>query len=49
MKINNIPEYAKDRKFIVCSIVEYELWFYGAYDDYDRAKTAAEFIGGVIL
>ena len=40
VKINNIPEYANHFKYIVATLVEGQLWFYGAYDEYDTADRA---------
>lgn len=48
MKINNLPDYAKNYKFIVCSEVDNELWFYGAYNDYNRAIDIAIEIDGMV-
>ena len=46
MKINNIPEYAKNREYIVCRYVDDELWFYGAYESQERAEEVAEMVDG---
>lgn len=40
VKINNIPEYANHFKYIVATLVDGQLWFYGAYDSYDMADGA---------
>jgi hypothetical protein len=47
--INNLPEYAYEYPFIVVSICDDELWFYGAYDDYARAVKASNEIDGAII
>lgn len=49
MKINNIPEYAKNREYIVCRYVDDELWFWGAYDDNEKADTVALEIDGLVV
>ena len=46
--IKNCPAYAKEYKFVVVRIVDGEMWFWGAYNDYDRAKKVADSIDGVI-
>jgi hypothetical protein len=47
--INNLPEYAYEYLFIVVSICDDGLWFYGAYDDYARAVKASNEIDGKII
>ncbi len=49
MKINNMAEYAKNRKYIVAREIEGELWFYGAWDDRDQANEAALEIEGITV
>ena len=49
MKINNMPEYATHRKYIVARRVDGELWFWGAWDDRDRANEVALEIGGITI
>lgn len=39
--INNMPTYAKDYKYIVARYVDGEYWFYGAYNEKDRAMRVA--------
>lgn len=46
--INNMPEYAVNYKFIVYRVVCGEKWFYGAYNDHDRANNIAKEIGGYV-
>lgn len=48
MKINNLPDYATEYKFIVYRVVDGEKWFYGAYNDYGRAMYVAGTIGGKV-
>ena len=32
-KINNLPTYAKNYKYIVARLIDGDWWFYGAYND----------------
>ena len=49
MKINNMPAYARSKKFIVVRFVDGEAWFYDAWNDVEGAiKQAAEINGNVI-
>lgn len=41
VKIYNLPDYAQDYRYIVTTIVDDELWFYGAYNDYEKALLVA--------
>lgn len=45
-KIENLPEYALEYKYIVCRIVDGKHWFYGAYNDVLKAANAAQAICG---
>lgn len=47
--INNLPDYAIHHNYIVTSICDSNLWFYGAWDDEDKAYEVAEMIGGVVI
>lgn len=47
--VKNMPEYAKNHKYIVVREVEREFWFYGAYDAIDKAERIAEAIDGYIF
>lgn len=47
--INNFPKYAEDKKYIVAREIDGELWFYGAYDESNKANEIALEIGGVTL
>lgn len=40
--IKNLPEYAKSYHYIVVSVVDKELWFYGAYNEWERAVEAVK-------
>ena len=35
--IKNLPDYAKQYKYVIVTIVDGELWFYGAYNDFNKA------------
>lgn len=48
MKINNLFDCSKARKFIVFRVVGGENWFYDAWDEYDRALAQAVEIGGQV-
>jgi hypothetical protein len=37
------------RHWIVCKVVEGEFWYYGRYDNIDRARKAKKEINGVIF
>lgn len=39
--IKNIPDYAKDYKYIVARRVDGEFWFYDAWNDSYKANTVA--------
>ena len=39
MKVNNMPAYRE--KYLVVTLVDGELWFYGMYADKSRAEVAA--------
>lgn len=47
IKINNAP--AELRTFTVCRVFEYELWYWGTYDEEEVALKAARDINGVIV
>lgn len=48
-RINNLPKYALQHKYIVATLVAGELWFYGAYDEYDKADMASKEMGGQLI
>lgn len=48
MEIQNLPEYAKNHKYIVARMLDNDYWFYGAYDDIEQAQRIAQEIGGII-
>ena len=49
MKINNMPNYAKEHKYIVYRVVDGEAWFWGAYDEVHEAGAAMLDIAGCMI
>lgn len=45
IRVNNLPE--ETRGYIVCSVIDNELWYYGCYQEEERAKEVAYEIQGV--
>ena len=41
MKINNLPDNYKNYLFVVARKVDGDLWFWGCYNDRNRANEAA--------
>ena len=41
MKINNLPDNYKDYAYVVARKVDSDLWFWGCYNDRNRANEAA--------
>ena len=49
-QINNYKSYADQCKYIVARRVDEELWFWGAWNDRDKANDVADELGnGVVL
>lgn len=46
-EVNNIPEDAE--RYIVARVFEGELWYWGSWDDKNKAHEVAEEIGGVMV
>lgn len=46
--INNLPAYANEYKYIVARRVDGELWFWGAWNDRNKANEVAIKIGGEV-
>lgn len=44
--ILNVPRYAADYRYIVARRVDGDLWFYGAWNDADKANEVALDIDG---
>lgn len=49
IKINRLPAYALDCRYIVACRVDGALWFHGAWDDREGAMAAALLIGGEVF
>lgn len=49
MKINNMPEWAATKKYIVFRIVSGVAWFYDGWNDYPKALEQALEIDGQII
>lgn len=47
--VNNLPAYAFAHHWIVARDIENELWFYGAYDDREKADKVAESVSGIVV
>lgn len=47
--INNLPAYANEYKYIVVRRVDGEFWFWGAWNDCNRANEVAIEIGGEVV
>ena len=39
-KINNLPTYATEYRYIVARAIDGAFWFYGAYNDGEKAERA---------
>lgn len=40
--VKNVPNYAYEYKFWVCTLYNHELWFFGAWNDRDKAYDYAK-------
>lgn len=49
MKINNVSENAKQYPWMVVRMVEGEYWYYGVWNDVDKAAKAAAEEGGIVI
>lgn len=50
MTVQNVPEYAKNYEYIVARHVDGEYWFWGAWNDRNKANTIAiELKNGVVF
>ena len=45
--INNMPK--EHERYAVCREFDNELWYWGSWDDKDKAECVAENIGGVVV
>ena len=48
MKINNLDNYARCKKYIVFRVVDGDNWFYDAWNDFDKALNQAIEIDGQV-
>lgn len=49
LKVNNLPKYALDYKFVVCRVCNEEPWFWGAYNDEKTAFKVSTDINGIVV
>lgn len=47
--INNLPTSANNYKYIVARRIDGTLWYWGAYNDPDKANNVALEIGGEVV
>lgn len=47
--VNNIPEYAEGYKYILATVTDDELWFYGAFHDLREAHRIAEMVRPAVV
>ena len=45
VKINNVSDYALNRKYVVARVVDHEFWFYGADNNRKWAEEACRILG----
>lgn len=48
-KVNNVPEYAMNYKYIVAIDCDDSLWFYGAWNNTEAAEKVAYENDGVVI
>ena len=46
-EVNNLPDDIE--KYVVAKVFDGEMWFWGTYDDKNRAEKAVHDVDGVIL
>jgi len=49
IKVNNTPAYAVNYEWIVAREIANEFWFYGAYNESERASQVANEINGIAI
>lgn len=49
IKILNVSKYAVDYKYIVARYIDGDWWFFGAWNDYDKATRVAMAEGGQVF
>ena len=49
VKVNNVPDYAKEKPYWVVRKCDVELWFYGAWSDEESANHIALQVDGLVV
>lgn len=49
VEVNNVPDYARKSPYWVVRKCDGELWFYGAWSDYETANHIALQIDGLVV
>lgn len=49
VKVRNMDDYAYNHRYIVARSWKGELWFYGAWDEYERALEVANELNGIVV
>ena len=49
VKVNNVPNYAKNSNYLVVRKYDGEYWFWGAWEDKESAYKIANAIGGYVV
>lgn len=49
VEVNNIPEYAEGYQYILATVTNEELWFYGAFHDLREAHRIAEMVSPAVV
>ena len=49
MKVNNVSENAKKYPWMVVRVCEGEYWYYGSWNNFDKAAEQAAEVGGCVV
>lgn len=49
LNVNNLPETFRNYNWLVCCVYDGELWYYGVYNDHDKAFEVAMTVNGVVV
>lgn len=49
MKVNNVSENAKKYPWMVVRVCEGEYWYYGSWNNFDKAAAQAAEVGGCVV
>ena len=49
VKVNNVPDYAKESCYWVARKCDGEYWFWGAWEDRESAEHIAMIINGIVV